>query len=208
LVSDRFDLVPLNVISLFSNILLNLENISNRWSQISRGTIIPKQEFINAIKIILDSTFFSFNNKIYKQKFGTPMGSPLSPVIADIVMQDLEKRALYRYVDHILTAVLRSKTKELLNSFNSLHPRMQFTIEIGGNRLNFLDAMIINNNNLIEFDWYMKPTFSGRILSFLSDHPLTQERGVIMNMTDRAFLLSHPKFHQKKLQFHYRHTIE
>jgi len=138
------------------------------------------------------------------------MGSPLSPVIADIVMQDLEKRALerfkneipfyYRYVDDILTAVPRLNTKELLNSFNSLHPRMQFTIEIG-NRLNFLDVMIINNNNLIEFDWFKKPTFSGRILSFLSDQPLTQKRGVIMNMTDRAFLLSHPKFHQKNFNF-------
>jgi len=78
---------------------------------------------------------------------------------------------------------------------------MQFTIEIGGNRLNFLDAMIINNNNVLEFDWYMKPTFSGWLLSFLSNHPFTQRRGVIMNMIDRLFLLSHPKFHQKSFNF-------
>jgi len=46
------------------------------------------------------------------------MGSPLSPIIADTVMQDLEKRTLeglineirilyYRHVDDILTAVPR-----------------------------------------------------------------------------------------------------
>jgi len=124
-----------------------------------------------------------------------------------MVMQDLEKIVLedfineipfyYRYVDDILTAVPRQKTKDLLNRFNSFHPRMQFTIEIGGNRLNFLDATIINDNNVLEFDWYMKPTFSGRMLNYLSNHPLTQKRGVVMNMVDRAFLLSHPKFHQK-----------
>jgi len=78
---------------------------------------------------------------------------------------------------------------------------MQFTIEIDGNRINFLDVMIINNNNVLDFGWSMKPTFSGRILSFLSNHPLTQKRGVIMNMIDRAFLLSHPKFHQKNFNF-------
>jgi len=163
LATDKFDYVSLDVISLFANVPTNiaLESISNRWSQIYRGTKIPKSEFLNAIKIILDSTFFKFNNKIYKQNFGTPMGSPLSPIIADIVMQDLEKKALeglkkeipfyYRYVDDILTAIPRQRTTELLDSFNSLHPRMQFTIEIGGNRLNFLDATIINNN-ILEFN--------------------------------------------------------
>jgi len=142
------------------------------------------------------------------------MGSPLSPVVADIVMQNLEKRALEGFINEIpfyyrydiLTAVSRQKTKELLDRFNSFHPRMQFTIEIGGNRINFLDAMIINNNNVLEFD--MKLIFSGRILSFLSNHSFTQKRGVIMNMIDRAFLLSHPKFHQKKFQFYYRHAIK
>jgi len=34
-----------------------------------------------------------------------------------------------------------------------------------------LDITIMNNNNLIEFDLYSKPTFSGRVLSFLSQHP-------------------------------------
>jgi len=103
LLSDRFDLVSLDVISLFTNVPLNLalESISNRWSHICRSTKIPKSEFLNAIKIILDSTFFKFNNKIYKQNFGTSMGSPLSPVIADIVMQDLKKRALKDFINKI-----------------------------------------------------------------------------------------------------------
>jgi len=163
LVNDRFDLVSLDIISLFINIPLNLalKSISNRWSYICRGTKIPKSEFLNARKIILDSIFFKFNNKIYKQNFGTPKGSPLSPVIADIVMQDLEKRALEGFINKIPFYYRRRhfngsslpKNKRLLNRLNSFHPRMQFTIEIGGNRLNFLDAIIINNNNnVLEFD--------------------------------------------------------
>jgi len=67
----------------------------------------------------LFSTFFTFNSKIYKQIFGTPMGSPLSLIIAD-VLQDLEKKALnkinvnilfyYRYVDDVILAAPSDQT--------------------------------------------------------------------------------------------------
>jgi len=161
--------------------------------------------------MILNSTYFRFNNQIYKQNFGALMGSPLSPIIADLVMRDLEERALemlglplpfyVRYVDDIAMAVPSTAVGEVLNIFNSFHPRLQFTIEIGGKKLNFLDVTIINNNNFIEFNWYHKPTFSGRYLNFMSQHPLSQKRGTVMGMVDRSFFLSHPKFHHENLKY-------
>jgi len=95
-VDDDYDLISLNIISLFTNIPTNLalKSVAKRWDQISKGTNIPRLEFVNAIKKILDSTFFMFNNKVYKQKFGTPVSSPISPIIADIIMDDLETMAL------------------------------------------------------------------------------------------------------------------
>ena len=91
---------------------------------------------------LLDSTFFSFDNVIYKQSFDTPMGSPISPVIADLVMRRLETMSLmslnfdilfyYRYVDDICTAMSPSHIDGLLEQFNSFHPRLQFTVERGG----------------------------------------------------------------------------
>jgi len=60
---------------------------------------------------------------------------------------------------------------------------------------------LINNKGKLEFDWYKKPTFSGRTLNFLSHHPISQKRGVIINMIDRIFILSHPKFHERNLNF-------
>jgi len=188
-----------------------MESINNRWTHISKGCSIPKEEFLKALKLIIDSTYFSFNDKFYRQKFGTPMGSPLSPIIADVVLQDVEKRALgrlgievpfyMRYVDDIATAVHYTQHNRLLNIFNSFHPRLQFTMEIGGKRLDFLDVTIINNNDKIEFDWFHKSTFSGRYLNFLSAHPLSQKRGALMGTIDRAFLLAHPKYHEKNLRF-------
>ena len=83
---------------------------------------------------------------------------------------------------------------------NSLYNRLKFTLEFGDDKINFLDITIINNNNLIEFDWYHKPTYSGRYLNFLSSHPLSQKRDIIIGMIDRVFLLSDPKYHQKNVE--------
>jgi len=68
----------------------------------------------------------------------------MSSIIADIVMEDLETRALknlsielpfyYRYVDDIMLAAPRDKSKNVLDTFNSFHPRFQFTIEISGKK--------------------------------------------------------------------------
>lgn len=139
------------------------------------------------------------------------MGSPLSPILADIVMQDLEERALscisfrlpfyFRYVDDIALAAPSAHIPVILNTFNSLHKRLNFTIEIASNNiLNFLDTSIIVNNNLIEFNWYRKPTFSGRFLNFFSQHPLSHKRGAVIGLIDRVFKLSHPVYHKNNLE--------
>jgi len=123
-------------------------------------------EFLNAVKLVLHSTYFTFNNIIYKQTFGTPMGSPLSPIITDIVLQDLEERALntlrfkplfyFRYVDDILLTVPSDSIELTLVTFNSFHDRLQFTSEVEADRkINFLDVTLIVDNSLI-FDWFHK----------------------------------------------------
>ncbi|XP_011873294.1 PREDICTED: uncharacterized protein LOC105565056 [Vollenhovia emeryi] len=140
------------------------------------------------------------------------MDSPLSPIIADITMQDLEIKALealtfvppfyVRYVDDIAMSVPSSQKNSTLETFNSLHSRIQFTLEEGTNKhLNFLDTTIIVRDDTIEFDWYHKPTFSGRYLNFASSQPLCHKKGTIKCLTDRAILLAHPRFQQKNLKF-------
>jgi len=79
------------------------------------------------------------------------MGSPLSLTLIDIVMQDLEEKAInsmdiefpfyYRYVV-VLAPVDRAEN--ILNTFNNMHNRLQFIIELKKNRaLNFLDLSLI-----------------------------------------------------------------
>jgi len=85
-------LASLDVVSLFIKTPLELvESIKRRWPLIANNTKIPIEHFIKALNFIMDSTVFTFNKVVYKQIFDTPMGSPLSPIIADLVMQGLEK---------------------------------------------------------------------------------------------------------------------
>lgn len=150
-INDNFTLISLDVVSLFTNIPIELaiDSICKRWGFISINCSLPLPEFISTIKFVLNSTFFTFNGVTYQQTYGTPMGSPLSPIIANIVLQDLEEKALaaltftppfyVTYVDDVALAVPSSLLEYTLNIFNSFQPRMQFTIEVGtGNKLNFL----------------------------------------------------------------------
>lgn len=95
-VEKHYELISLDVISLFTNIPLDLaiDGIRERWSSISSNTNIPLDEFLLALRLILNSTYFTFNDKIYKQTFGTPMGSPLSPIIADVFCRILKIKHL------------------------------------------------------------------------------------------------------------------
>ena len=56
-------------------------------------------------KLILDActkTVFSFNSKFYKQIDGVSMGSPLGPVLANIIMAEFESTTVKELVDKSL----------------------------------------------------------------------------------------------------------
>ena len=93
--NNNYSLISLD--TLFINIRLDLtiKSISGRWYFITRRRCISKNEFLKALRLVLES--FIFDDNIYNQKFGTPMSSPLSPIIADLVMEDLECRMLERF---------------------------------------------------------------------------------------------------------------
>ena len=46
------------------------------------------------LEFCLTSTYFLFQGKFYQQLEGTAMGSPISPIVANLFLEDLETRAL------------------------------------------------------------------------------------------------------------------
>jgi len=139
------------------------------------------------------------------------MGSPLSPVIANMVLEDLEERALnllsykppffFRYVDDVILAAPSEHIDHTVQIFNSFHHRLQFTVERGvEGSLNFLDVSIQLYQGKFSFDWYRKSTFSGRFLNFQSNHPIFHKRGVIYGLIDKVLNISDPQFHEPNIE--------
>ena len=55
---------------------------------------LNKNEVMGLLKLVLENCVFSFQGKFYKQLHGAAMGSPCSPVVANIYMEYFEELAL------------------------------------------------------------------------------------------------------------------
>ena len=137
-------LFSLDATSLFTNVQIGLVHkghkvIKTRFSQIKSNTRISLSEFLIGIRVCTSNSSFNFKGVSYKQKSGFSMGSPLSPIISDIFMDDLERECLskltfklpfyFRYVDVIITAAPPDKIDTILNAFNNYNNKPNHVIK-------------------------------------------------------------------------------
>ena len=141
---------------------------------------------MDLLHLCLTSTYFQYNDKHYKQLHVTAMGSPVSVVVAEIVMQDIEEQALatysetlplwLRYVDDTITAVHKNKIEEFHEHLNKQNTSIQFTKEIEENgKIPFLDCLVTRENNTLRTTVYRKPTHTDRLLDQTSYNPTSHK---------------------------------
>jgi len=202
-IGDDDVLISLDVVCMYSNIPIELVNniITKKWNKIKEYTNIPFNEFIYALTLTLNKAYFQYDGKFYQQVFGCAMGAPISSVIAQLVLEDLENNiipklnfqpTLYkRYVDDCLIILPKNKIEYITEQFNSYHHKLQFTVEKEiNNSINYLDVTIIRKNNKLFTKLYHKPTASGRYLHYNSVQPNNQKNVTIINLVDRALKLT------------------
>ncbi|KFD50671.1 hypothetical protein M513_08478 [Trichuris suis] len=161
-----------------------------------------------------EGNYFRFQEEFFQQNNGAPMGSPLSPIFAEIFMEHLEEafnnkiaptnpRLFKRYVDDIFAIVEVGKEELLLEHLNCLFPNcISFTIEKETRgRLPFLDALVIRSKNRLKTTVYRKPTHSDRYLHFSSHHPRSVFTGIIRGMVDRALSMCDAEFLEGELRY-------
>eukprot|EP00061_Rhincodon_typus_P005178 g24390.t1 len=102
------------------------------------------------------TTHFIFNGQVYKQINGTSMGSPISELIAEAVMQRLEHATLLciqpklwiQYVDDIFVIIKHIKLEETHHLINSIFAGIKFTREEENDyQLLFLDVKVEHMTN-------------------------------------------------------------
>ena len=157
------------------------------------------QQIISLLEFCLNSTSFMFQGQYYQQMEGAAMGSPLSPIIANIFMEHFEEQALEsaphppslwkRFVDDTFVILETSYKEEFFHHINSLDSHIKFTVENtrDDGSIPFLDTLITpNNDGSLQTKVYRKPTHSNQYLKWDSHHAISNKYSVISSLLHRA----------------------
>uniref|UniRef100_A0A1B6D9B7 Reverse transcriptase domain-containing protein n=1 Tax=Clastoptera arizonana TaxID=38151 RepID=A0A1B6D9B7_9HEMI len=209
--SDTFVRDSRHFVELIENIQVQETDLLVGFDVKSLSTKVPVPETIELINAILPadlanipavcltSTYFFFDGSFYEQLEGAAMGSPLSPVVANLYMEHFEQKAInsfelkpktfLRYVDD--TFVIWPLGVDNINRFlahlNFVHPSIQYTMEVeNNNTLPFLDVLVIRKNGSLGHTVYRKPTHTDRYLNADSHHHPAQKQAVLSTLANRA----------------------
>ena len=149
---------------------------------------------VTAVGVLSGCNVFCLSWCILPTGFGTAMGSPVSVTVANLVMEDVEARALSsfvpsprfwkRYVDDTCCALPETDLPRFLAHLNSIEPTIQFTCEPEkDDRLPFLDVQLHHHlDGSISTSVYRKPTHTDKYLDFRSHHPLQHKASVVRTL--------------------------
>ena len=82
---------PSSTIDVVHQALLKDNTLSNR-------TNLSCNQICDLLHLCLDSTYFSYNGQLYQQCHGCPMGSPVSPFVSSLYMEQFEHLAQSTYL--------------------------------------------------------------------------------------------------------------
>nr|VZI07617.1 unnamed protein product [Spirometra erinaceieuropaei] len=192
-------MVSFDVVSLFTSIPPDLARdvLRKRLEENYDETNKPlKIDHLLQLFAFCQQTFFTFNGRTYEQIKGTPMGSPISSLVAELVLQELENVAFdhyepafwRRYVDDTFVIIERSRLADFQDLLNGIFPDIQFTREEEhAEQLPFLDVLITRTpNGELNTTVYRKATNTTQILNYHSNHPMAHKRSCVRTLFQRA----------------------
>ena len=127
------------------------------------------------------------------------MGSPVSPIVANLYMEYLEQKALstaphpprfwHRYVDDTFVIHKEANKQGFLQHINSVHSAIKFTVEDNkeDGSIPFLDTIVKPEvDGSLSITVYRKPTHTDQYLQWDSHHNLSAKFSVINTLFHRA----------------------
>ena len=193
-IPDNTILVSFDIINMYPSIDNDRGIAAVRNALETRAYKSPSTDcIIEGLEICLKCNNSRFGSQNLLQLNGTATGAPNSCSYADLAVFDIDKSVLQakrntfqemryfgRYRDDCLalwTGPLQ-KLELFLMFLNSIDSNLQFTIEVGGNELCFLDLKLTLKDNKIHTTVYSKPTDSHLYLQADSCHHLPSSLGI------------------------------
>ena len=140
-------------------------------------TVIGVDDIILLLEFCLKNTYFSFQGQFFEQVEGAAMGSPVSPIVANLYMGYLEQKALStpphplrfwcRFVDDTFVIHKEINKQGFLQHINSVDPAIKFTVEDNkeDGSIPFLDTIVKpKENGGLSITVYRKPTHTDQYL--------------------------------------------
>ena len=211
LVHETKYLVTIDVKSLYTNIP-HSEGIESclHFINLFRPELpkfIPNNRILKTLfQFVLENNYFLFQDTLYRQKFGTAMGSRMAPAYANLFLGKFEDEniLIYPYLTKILQynrflddifLLWKGNLNELTEFqqyINQIHPTIKFTIEHSNKSINFLDTTIYIDRKVRKFKSkvFTKPTNAKPLLHYTSYHSIHTKENIIYTQALRYRLLT------------------
>ena len=176
-----------------------IQKLLEEDQDLKQRTSMSVNHIISLLEFCLGSTYFTFKGRFYEQQEGAAMGSPISPIVANLYMEDMETKAIQsaqnppsfwrRFVDDTLTTIKSSQIENFLQHLNSIHHHIQFTKEDSkpDGSMPFLDILITpREDGSLKTTVFRKPTHTDLYLHWDSNHTITSKYGVVDTLHHRA----------------------
>ena len=116
-----------------------IKDLLEKDHTLKERTVMKVSDIILLLEFCLKNTYFSFQDQFYEQVEGAAMGSPVSPIVANLYMDYLEQKALStaptpprfcsRYVGDTFVIHKEVNKQGFLQHINSVDPAIKFTVE-------------------------------------------------------------------------------
>ena len=92
-------MVSYDVRALFTSVPIKpalevIEKLLKEDPDLQKRTNMSTKHIMDLLEFCLRSTYFTYRGKFYEQVEGAAMGSPISPIVANLFMENFEMRAL------------------------------------------------------------------------------------------------------------------
>ena len=164
--------------------------------------VINKIQFVKMLKFCINNNYVLFNNRIYRQKIGIPMGSNFSPNLANLYLHFYEAQFMaknhepgryrYRMTSRFIDDLLSINNRDIIYDIRSIYPNSLIVNNTNVDpfkKSSFLDMDIkVDNNKLLTNIYDKRRDFNFEILglpAFLSNIPNNLTYGIISSQFTR-----------------------